>query len=94
MGPVAIIFMKRGEMVYHNGSRVDGKERCSASTAVNTVPHLVEEWVVRTLRRMVRTLRGIFEGSLMKRIQPQHVGFVCKDNNKDGGRKSCSLQQI
>ena len=39
-----------GEMVYHNGSRVDGKERCSASTAVNTVPHLVEEWVVRTLR--------------------------------------------
>ena len=39
-----------GEMVYHNGSRVDGKERCSASSAVNTVPHLVEEWVVRTLR--------------------------------------------
>ena len=38
-----------GEMVYHNGSRVDGKERCSASSAVNTVPHLVEELVVRTL---------------------------------------------
>ena len=34
---------------------------------------------------------GILEGSLMKRIQPQHVGFVCKDNNKDDGRKSCSI---
>ena len=51
-----------GEMVYHNGSRVDGKERCSASTAVNTVPHLVEEWVVRPLRRVVRTLRGSSRG--------------------------------